>query len=242
MHVDHHISKVDYEVFNSAELVKSMPRILKSLLYTLEFFMVPAHGFFLRIRAVLGPWWHPDRKHAQVSTAMVFIARLTALIILGQEFENYFWFPLGYFLAHSMAIQIQRFGDCFSHAYEIYPVGTKVERKDKEYDMEKTYSIIFPSSLRWMGVFFMLNFNFHNAHHYNTNVPWYALPVYHDMIDSKTPKNQYELSFSEAISNFFSQRLIRITEDQGAPTLDNGRLVMKDFIGVMDAPFLALEM
>eukprot|EP00122_Pirum_gemmata_P000656 Pgem_evm1s581 len=220
MHQDHHINKVDYETVDSQALITDQGMIFKYILLACEFCYIPAHCLFTWYRAIFAPIWKPNRRFALIRTAMVLFARTVGLLMMAYESSNFFGFLLGYNIAHFLAIHVQRFGDCFSHTYELFPVGTQFPRgsKDKYYDMEVTFSVIFPDSLKWIGKVFMLNFNYHNAHHFNTNLPWYALEHYHEHnLVAPTSKRVMELDFIGCLIQYHKHRLTRISEEQGAP-------------------------
>jgi hypothetical protein len=256
MHFYHHVNKVDYAVFDKAAFVAKLPRSVLAVILALEFVMVPAWFFLIKLRAISAPWWQPERRaHRERTAAAILLSLFWFAIMASQRLLSL----LAYGITTCAVIQVLRFTDFVSHNYEIVPVGTKLQPRSKEYDQTVTYTL---ASDRWLWsvvqpVIF-LNFSFHNAHHYNTSAKWHELPA----VDKKLSAEQiatpgatttaeakpktYKIDVVDALDNFFSTRLQRVLQDPTAtpPALkpDGKTLDISGRIGTVDASFLVLEL
>lgn len=248
-HVGHHTTKVDYEVIDQNQFEPYQLNILKAC----EYMYVPLNFYIMKVRAVCAVFWHQKRLNSMPRTVTIIVIRALALLFIARMNKNggiycLIWTLLGYFFSKNIAIHVLRFGDVFSHSYDIYALDSKLKPAHKEYDMERTYTIMFPWYMKWFECLYMLNFNYHNAHHNNTSIPWYSLPTFHNMIDNYTCLNrkEFEISFFDAIYQYHTKRVARVdATDAGFPkdvVVDNKHtLDMSGFIGIIDAPFLVLE-
>jgi len=79
----------------------------------------------------------------------------------------------------------------------------------------------------------VLNFGYHNAHHYKSAVPWHRLPALHRQLygDDQTQL----LDFPSLLKSYHQYRVPRIlNDDDDMGALDRGR----GFIGVDGVSFL----
>jgi len=243
LHRLHHNAKVDFVTVNKVQLLARFPRPFYDLIKICEFCYIPAYTYLAGARASLSPFWKPERKNQRLRVTIVIAARLAFFILIGKASLAAL---IGYFISFCYCTQALRFTDVYGHLYDFVPLSDikNLSTKSKDYDMSRTYSLIEKSPYNLISALLFLNFNFHNAHHYNTNISWWNLPEKHNAIRSTIRKEEFELSMGEALGSFHKGRLRRLTEKSGnvgKPSMVKGKLSMEGYLGEVDAPFLELE-
>lgn len=243
MHFNHHRYKVDYEVMNKAKFWNSLPEWMRQAIIVCEYLYIPCYHMVLFCRAITAPWWKPERQQYQLRTLLIAASRVLLFATLA-------WFQwsalLGYVVAQCLFIQVLRLTDAYSHTYELVPVGSKTKPHGKVYDQERTFSIV-DDGFTWRLVSFLLflNFNYHNAHHWNTSIPWHQLPAVQSTLYKDFDRSAYEISLKDAFLHFHETRVeCLLAMDPGAPSFDKkkNKLSFQGYPGVIDASFLILEL
>lgn len=255
MHFQHHTYKVDYAMFDKQTFLAKLPRPVLSAILALEYLMIPAWFFVIKLRTISAPWWKPERREFRGRT---IVATLVSVLWFSLMASQRPLSVLAYAGATCVMVQVLRFTDFMSHAYEVVPVGTKLQPRSKEYDQTVTFSITSARGhFLWSLVepMLFLNFSLHNAHHYNTSAPFHELPAVDASLagrgtlsetEKQVPNPTYYIDVGDAIENFLSTRIQRVLEEPTTtppPVKADGKtLDIKGRIGTVDASFLVLEL
>ena len=88
----------------------------------------------------------------------------------------------GYLIAYLVFIWVLGFMDSTQHHYETR-TGTYHEKSlidhGRDYEESHTFSNLLSHRFPWLNLL-VLNFCYHNIHHYRSGEPWYRLPYQHN--------------------------------------------------------------
>ena len=108
-----------------------------------------------------------------------------------------------------------RFMDALQHDYPynatLFEIGKAPHKGDSDWEQEHTFSV--PHSLRypWLNLL-TLNFGYHNAHHYDMNVPFYRLPALHEELTGNDPVRV--IPFLSQLKLYHRNRVLRVCNPQ----------------------------
>jgi fatty acid desaturase len=235
-HLRHHADRADVITFDYRKFLRQRPAWVRKLVLGLERLYIPAvelimHGFVIAL-----PFFSPYHKSQRARVLLTLAVRLALFALLG-------WYaPRAvalYALAYLLFITALRFIDAFQHTYVAYPILANgkmpdIERRDKEYEYENTYSNLVSLGHPWLNLL-TLNFVYHNAHHARASVPWHQLPALHrELYGDSDPQ---VIPMAELWRTFHRNRLARILgDDYGMVTSGPGRA--DTFVGAVGVSFL----
>ncbi len=210
-HFRHHVDNDDVVWFEYEEFFEKHPIILKSV-QILEWFYIPAHDLIMHLIMVFTSFILPQRRDQRVRNVAVIVIRGTIFILL------LVWAPkvaVLYAIAYLLMVHMLRFMDALQHDYSYHPTLFEYvkppHKGDVEWEQEHTFSV--PISMRFPRLNWLtLNFGYHNAHHFNMNVPWYRLPELHTELTADDPTRV--IPFMSQLQVYHRNRVLRICNPQ----------------------------
>lgn len=212
-HFRHHVDNDDVVWFEYEEFFQKHPLVLK-ITQVLEWFYIPAHDLIMHFIMVFTSFIIPERRNQRVRNLVIILTRGSIFIAL------VVWFPkvaLLYAIAYLLMMHVLRFMDALQHDYSyhatLFEYVQPPHKGDRAWEQEHTFSV--PVSLRYPRLnWFTLNFGYHNAHHYDMNVPWYRLPQLHAEITGDDPTRV--IPFWSQLRLYHRNRVLRICNPQPA--------------------------
>lgn len=234
-HFRHHVDKADVVAFDYRPWLKRHPLLLR-LIQGLEWFYIPALDIFMHSLQLILPFTRPAyaaQRRRVVRVALIRGGLFAALVLFSPKAA------LLYVLAYFLMMHVLRFMDAFQHTYEIFETleqerGEEARRFDRDYEHANTYSNLISLRHPWLNLL-VLNFCYHNAHHFKQAVPWHRLPALHAQLYGDDDRQL--LPFRNQLWSYHCHRVRRITNDDDVPPnggADKGR----DFVGVDGVNFL----
>ena len=210
-HFRHHVDNDDVVWFEYEEFFEKHPLVLK-LTQVLEWFYIPAHDLIMHFIMVFTSFIIPQRRDQRVRNVAVIAVRGSVFVAL------LIWYPkvaLLYAIAYLVMMHVLRFMDALQHDYSYHPTlfdyVQAPHKGDAEWEQEHTFSV--PISMRFPRLNWLtLNFGYHNAHHFNMNVPWYRLPELHREITGDDPSRV--IPFAAQLRLYHRNRVVRICNPQ----------------------------
>jgi len=210
-HFRHHVDNDDVVWFEYEEYFEKHPVLLK-ITQVLEWFYIPAHDLIMHFIMVFTSFIIPQRREQRVRNVAVIAVRGSIFIAL------IIWFPkvaILYVLAYLLMMHVLRFMDALQHDYSyhatLFDYVQAPHKGDVAWEQEHTFSV--PVSLRFPRLNWLtLNFGYHNAHHFNMNVPWYRLPELHREISGDDPSRV--IPFVSQLRLYHRNRVLRICNPQ----------------------------
>jgi fatty acid desaturase len=236
-HIEHHRNKVGYDRFSVTTWLLSLPAVLKVAFVTLEFCYVPVLSFVSRWRNLLLPMINPQYKNLRLRIIVVFILQSTFFTTI---YLIHSWSILYALLAHIVMLNVLRVYDCYHHTFAIIPLGSSIPKLEKDYEQKNTYSSLISRKHYWLNWIF-LNYGYHNAHHYKPHAHWYELP----RIDADLYQESeiHCILFPDLVLWYHRNRIKRIYNGLGAPNVQEGKLKIDKFWGViMNISFIVYDM
>jgi len=234
-HFRHHVDKADVVAFDYRRELKKRPILLRVMQW-LEWFYIPALDIMMHSLQILLPFVRPAYAEKRRRVMVVTAIRGTLFLLLA-------WYSLKaallYVLAYFLMMHVLRFMDAFQHTYEIFETleqdrGEEARRFDREYEHQNTYSNLISREHPWLNLL-VLNFCYHNAHHFKQAVPWHQLPALHEQLYGDDDSQL--IPFRNQLASYHRHRVARIDNDFDERPVtgeDKGR----DFVGVDGVNFL----
>lgn len=143
--------------------------------------------------------------------------------LYGLAMGSAYWYVTSILLlAHSLVIaayliflRVLGFMDAFQHIYEVrlnLDEENNTQEFDRDYEEKHTWSNLLSEKHEWINLL-VLNFCYHNVHHYRPGEPWCRLPRQHA---EKYSANQPTLALNKQLQDFHryrSQRLLQVRYD-----------------------------
>jgi fatty acid desaturase len=210
-HFKHHVHHADFVPVNIQAGISQLPPLVKKTLVALEWAYFPAIEFWLRWRNFVAPFKQKNMAR-KIRTLLVFALRLLGFTLLAVLSPKAI--PL-YALAYVCFINIMRFVDAFQHTYIYLIEGEEIPQRDRRYEESNTFSNLISSKHPWLNLL-LLNFVYHNAHHYNMRCPWHALPQLHSELYGELYGDTQGniLPFAQLVKNYHKFRLQRLIDEQ----------------------------
>jgi fatty acid desaturase len=235
-HLDHHRHNVGYDGFSITEWVMTLQPMLRRLILALEYVYFPILSIVARCRALLIPFVLAEHRPLRRRIVVVLLLRCLAYAVaFSISPVSILWL----FLAHIIVLNIFRVFDCFHHTFDIIPLGTPAPKTDRAYEQEHTYSSLISRKRPWLN-WIVLNYGFHNAHHQFPAANWVDLPR-HDRALYNTNESHC-IYFLDLLRWYHHNRIARIRFGIGRPRVNNGRLEINEFWGViMNISFMVYD-
>lgn len=210
-HFRHHVDNDDVVWFEYEEFFEKYPTVLR-ITQMLEWFYIPAHDLIMHFIMVFTSFIIPQRRDQRVRNVVVILLRGSVFVGL------IVWFPkvaLLYAIAYMLMMHVLRFMDALQHDYSyhatLFEYVQPPHKGDAAWEQEHTFSV--PVSLRYPRLNWLtLNFGYHNAHHYDMNVPWYRLPRLHAEIAGDDARRV--IPFWSQLRLYHRNRVLRVCNPQ----------------------------
>lgn len=234
-HFRHHVDKADVVAFDYRPALKRYPSLLR-LIRGLEWIYVPALDIMMHTLQIVLPLVRPAYRSKRGRVIVVLLVR-------GSLFSLLAWYSpkalLLYVPAYFLMMHVLRFMDAFQHTYEVFETlelerGEEARRFDRRYEHENTYSNLISRKHPWLNLL-VLNFSYHNAHHYRQAVPWHRLPALHHELYGDDDSQL--IPFRNQLWSYHAHRVERITNDFDE-RLVAGEEKGRHFVGVYGVNFL----
>lgn len=210
-HLRHHANRVDSLAIDMQTFFREHEFIYKAV-GMLEWLYIPAIELLTHILAMLSPFFLPSRREQRGRVITILILRLVFFSALAA----WHWAILpAYAIAYLLFLRVLGFMDAFQHIYEVrlnLDEENNTQEFDRDYEEKHTWSNLLSEKHEWLNLV-VLNFCYHNVHHYRPGEPWYRLPRLHA---AKYPANQPNLAVKEQLLDFHryrSQRLLQTHND-----------------------------
>ncbi len=210
-HFRHHVDNDDVVWFEYQAYFEKHPRVL-GLTRVLEWFYIPAHDLIMHFIMVFTSFIIPQRRDQRLRNVVVIVVRGSLFV------AACIWFPrvaLLYVLAYLLMMHVLRFMDALQHDYDynatLFEYVRPPHKGDAAWEQEHTFSV--PISLRYPRLNWLtLNFGYHNAHHFDMNVPWYRLPELHRELTNDDPARV--IPFAAQLKLYHRNRVLRVCNPQ----------------------------
>lgn len=176
-HLRHHADRVDVLAIDCHQFMRRYPA-LQRVLSVLQGWHLPAIEMLTHGLSILAPFILPSRRNQCSYVLLILFSRASFFTLLA--LVNPSILP-AYLLAWFLMITVLGFMDTFQHHYEIRLLleDEKVLREyDRDYEETHTYSNLLSVRHPLLNLL-VLNFCYHNMHHYRSGVPWHDLPRAH---------------------------------------------------------------
>lgn len=236
MHIRHHIDRADLTCFHFKGLMRRYPGVRRTL-QILEWGYVPATELLMHWQVIGRPFFVPSQRRHLPRAAAMLILRGSLLLLLGL----WSWKAvLLYVAAALLLLHVLNFFDAFHHTFEQYFVAADepvpLNGRDRRYEHANTYSNVISRRHPWLNLL-ILNFGYHNAHHYRASVPWYRLPALHGDLYGEEPGGM--LPLSQLLRTWHRNRVRRVmSDDYGVPSQGSGGA--DNFVGAHGVSFLTV--
>ncbi len=176
-HMRHHSERADIVAVDLRSWLQRRKSVRQPVAL-LQWLYIPALEIVSHLLDVVAAFMLPQRARYRTHSVVALCSRLLFFLLLG-----WLHWPLlvGYVLAWCICIAVLGFMDAYQHDYEIY---TSLEqsrlqgRRDRHYEETHTYTNLL--SERWPLLnLLVLNFCYHNVHHWKSGEPWHRLPRLH---------------------------------------------------------------
>ncbi|MGI9272699.1 MAG: fatty acid desaturase [Woeseiaceae bacterium] len=225
-HFRHHVDNDDVVWFEYEEYFEKHTTVLK-ITQLLEWFYIPAHDLIMHFIMVFTSFIIPERRDQRIRNITVIAIRGSLFVTLLLLFPKV---AMLYVVAYLMMMHVLRFMDALQHDYSynatLFEYVQPPHKGDSDWEQEHTYSV--PISMRFPILNYLtLNFGYHNAHHYDMNVPWYRLPELHQEIAGDDPTKV--IPFKSQLKLYHRNRVLRVCNPepddypQGAEYLASAR-------------------
>ena len=210
-HFRHHVDNDDVVWFEYEEWFEKHPRVL-SLTRALERVYVPAHDLIMHCIMMFTSFVIPERRNQRLRNLTVIVIRFGIFLAIA------FFFPkvaVLYVVAYLLMMHVLRFMDALQHDYPynatLFQASNAPHKGDSDWEQAHTFSV--PHSLRypWLNLA-TLNFGYHNAHHYDMNVPFYRLPALHEELTGNDPARV--IPFMSQLKLYHRNRVLRVCNPQ----------------------------
>jgi fatty acid desaturase len=233
-HIAHHVQRVDSFTFDIVAEIAQQPKVIQRCIFALEWCYFPVVSFWARWRSFRTAISQSAQAQLRFWPIAILCVRAALFIGLGLLSAKAL---LLYSLSYVGMITMLRWMDAFQHTYEAFPAGTKLPKRDYQYEQANTFSNLISRQYPGLNLLF-LNFGYHNAHHACMKCPWYRLPEL-DQTFSQADERRY-IPLSELLRLYHRHRVTRLQLGQGSPSSVEGELVFDSFYGAGDVSFLTL--
>lgn len=234
-HFRHHVDKADIIAFDYRRRLQRRP-ILRCIILGLEWLYIPAVDILMHTLQILLPFLRPGGARERQRLVLILTTRVILFAMLALYSLKA---ALLYLLAYALMLHVLRFMDAFQHTFELHetlglPTAAQPERRDRDYEHRHTYSNLISRRHPWLNLL-VLNFCYHNAHHFKQAVPWYRLPTLHS--DLYGEDDSQIIPFSNQLWSYHHHRVQRVLNNADAGP-GSGSDKGKGFVGADGVNFL----
>lgn len=176
-HLRHHADRVDVLAIDYLQFLNNHPALQRGLAL-LQDWHLPAVEILTHGLSMLAPLILPSRRDQRSYVLLILLSRVSFFTLLA--LVNPVILP-AYLLGWLLMITVLGFMDTFQHHYEIRLLleDDKVLREyDRDYEETHTFSNLLSTRHPVLNLL-VLNFCYHNMHHYRSGIPWHDLPRAH---------------------------------------------------------------
>jgi fatty acid desaturase len=210
-HFRHHVDNDDVVWFEYEEFFGRHPYVLRAT-RAMEWLYIPAHDLIMHFIMVFTSFIIPQRRPQRGRNVAVIVIRGSAYTALLLFFPKV---ALLYAVAYILMMHVLRFMDALQHDYPyhatLFEYVPPPHKGDVAWEQAHTFSV--PVSLRvpqlnWLT----LNFGYHNAHHFDMQLPWYRLPAAHAQLTGNDPARV--IPFKSQLRLYHRNRVLRVCNPQ----------------------------
>lgn len=176
-HLRHHTERMDVLAVDYRPLLDRFPR-LGIVIRGMEKLCLSGVEWFTRLLSMLAPFYLEQQKALRGRVLVVLVSRLLFFIGL---FAIHWSLLAAWWFANTLCIWVLGFMDCFQHTYETrlsLSQPRQPPQHTRDFEEQHTYSNLLSGRFTWLNLL-VLNFCYHNVHHWRSGEPWHRLPALH---------------------------------------------------------------
>lgn len=237
-HMRHHVERADVISFDIQAWLRRAPAWQRKLVLALEWAYVPAVELVMHSLVMALPFRRGGSATSRLRIVGIFGLRAAFFAAIGWAVPAAL---LLYAACYLVFITVLRFGDCFQHTYDAYPILGDApvpndKLRDKAYEQANTYSNIVGTDNRILNMLW-LNFGFHNAHHDRPALPWHKLPALHRALYGND--HAQVITVAQLLKSFHANRVRRVlSDDYGSVLPPDAKGRADGFLGAIGVSFL----
>jgi len=226
-HLRHHADRVDVLALDCREILRARPW-LAALMVWMQRLYLPAAEILTHGLSMAAPFLLESRRGDRTYLLGVLLSRILFFSLLASI--NLALLP-GYLLAWLVFVTVLGFMDTFQHHYEVrlrLDEDKPVQEFDRDYEETHTFSNLLSQRFPLVNLL-VLNFCYHNVHHYKSGIPWHELPAAHARRYQNSPAPL--ISLHDQLRNYHRYRVERL--QSGTPIHpDSGAAGVSFLVGV----------
>ncbi len=206
-HLRHHADRVDVLAIDYRDFLDQHAR-LSAFIKRLQQLHLPAAEILMHTLSIAAPFMLDTRRQLRRYVLLILLSRVMFFLVLA--LIDWKILP-GYLLAWLLMLTVLGFMDTFQHNYEVRLLldDDRVLREfDRDYEQAHTYSNLLSRRYPLLNLL-VLNFCYHNVHHYRSGIPWYELPATHAQYFQDRPAPLVSLAWQ--LHNYHRYRIARLS-------------------------------
>lgn len=205
-HLRHHTERRDVLSLDYRQWLQRHP-VLEKLITGAQWYHLPAAEILTRVLSSVSPFFLSRKRQWRQRVIWMALSRLLFFIAL-YLIDAALLF--GYLVASIVCMTALGFMDAYQHTYDIalsLDNGKSAPEYGRDYEEGHTYSNLLSKSLPRLNLL-VLNFCYHNVHHWKSGEPWYRLPRLHSR---RYPDGSaQEIPFAVQWHNYHHYRVQRV--------------------------------
>lgn len=205
-HLRHHTERRDVLAIDYRQRLSRSPALFACIKF-LQWCHLPAAELYTHSLSFLSPFILPQKRHLRLRVLMVAISRLAFYVLLYQIS----WLLLTvYIIALVLCIAVLGFMDAYQHTYTLELSLEQPKTRspfNRDYEEQHTFTNLISTRYPWLNLA-VLNFCYHNAHHWKSGEPWYRLPNLHRQRYGDSSENY--IPFGKQLTCYHRYRTQRI--------------------------------
>ena len=226
-HFRHHVEKVDSLSFDLNRWIEKYP-FIRNMVFLGQRLHLPAAELVSHWLSNFSPFFQPARHKHRVRVILTLLSRIAFYAVLYSISVSLFFV---FIVALHATYLVLAFMDAYQHTYDVsysLDASRKKNALTRDYEEKNTYTNLLSSRWPWLNLL-VLNFSYHNVHHWKSGEPWYRLPKLHKQ---RYPEVcEQEVAFENQLSYFHKHRVERVK-------VDNPNGIPADQIGAAGVSFL----
>ena len=207
-HLRHHANRIDSLAIDHQKFLSEHTG-LRKVVMVLQWLHIPAIELLTHGLSMAAPFLLESRHDQRVHCIAMLASRIGFFITL----LLWDWRILpGYAIAYLIFLQVLGFMDTFQHCYQVrinLEQGKLPPEFDRAYEEAHTWSNLISERYPWLNLL-VLNFCYHNVHHYKSGEPWYRLPRLHR--ERYYKEQSPNISLKKQLRDFHQYRMCRVTD------------------------------